>query len=270
MKDLQQRRITLSGSKGNVSRYSLDMPPPAAHISYKPNIVGRQYGWVRIISPEKRWNSKMNHCYVLTECTGCGAVRWILLNALTSGRSRGCQACSQPRQIPKWLEKRLTAAKQRCINPRIPDFKNYGGRGIKFAFPSVLAAGLYLLETFGLPPRKMEIDRIDTNGDYAPGNIRFVSHRENCVNQRRSVLSEFSQKYWPYARSVVTRMLSRGLSREEIIEKARIAVEQKRKNWRLIDARLDFMIYEMPDRITVLRYRVGSSTTAATADPLAP
>jgi hypothetical protein len=113
----------------------------------------------------------------------------------------------------------------------------------------------------------MEIDRIDTNGDYAPGNIRFASHQENCVNQRRNVLSEFSQKYWPYARSVVTRMLSCGLSREDIIEKARIAVKEKRKNWRLIDARLDFMTYEMPDHVTVLRYRGTSSTTAAMADP---
>ncbi len=266
MKNLLQRPTILSGSKGNESRYSLDMPPPAAHISYKPQMVGRQYGWVRIISPEKRWNRKMNHCYVLTQCTGCGAVRWINLNSLTSGKSKGCKACSQPRILPIWLYKRLTAAKQRCTNPLDPGFKNYGGRGIKFAFPSVNAAGIYLVEAFGTPSRDMEIDRIDTNGDYAPGNIRFVLHRENCVNQRRNVLSKFSQRYWPYARSVVTRMLSNGLSREEILMKARKAVLEKRKNWRLIDARLDFMTYEMPAHITVLRYRDASSTIAAMAD----
>ncbi len=39
----------------------------------------------------------------------------------------------------------------------------------------------------------------------------------------------------------------------------------KRKNWKLIDARLDFMTYEMPAHIIVLPYRGGSSTTAATA-----
>ena len=33
----------------------------------------------------------------------------------------------------------------------------------------------------------------------------------------------------------------------------------------LIDARLDFMTYEMPAHIIVLPYRGGSSTTAATA-----
>ncbi|PNS42475.1 hypothetical protein BFS05_06670, partial [Gardnerella vaginalis] len=48
------------------------------------------------------------------------------LNSLKSGKSKGCQACSQPKQIPIWLEKRLSAAKQRCINPRDPNYKNYG------------------------------------------------------------------------------------------------------------------------------------------------
>ena len=55
MKDLQQPQIISYGSKGNRSRYSLESPPPAAHISYKPEMVGKQYGWVKIISAEKRW-----------------------------------------------------------------------------------------------------------------------------------------------------------------------------------------------------------------------
>ena len=270
MKDSPQQQITSYGQKGNRSRYRLDSPPPAAHISFKPEIVGRQYGWVVIISPEKRWNKKMNHCYVLTRCTGCNSVQWQNLNSLTSGRSKGCQACSQPRQIPQGLSKRLTAAKQRCENPDDPEYRNYGGRGIQFKFPSVLEAGLYLIREFGIPDRSAEIDRIDTNGDYEPGNIRFVSRAENQANRRNTVLSEFSQKYWPYSRSVVIRKLSGGMTREEIIADARKAVIQKRKNWRIISARLDFMIYKMPDRVTVLPYRDTLSTTAVTAEAQAP
>ena len=100
--------------------------------------------------------------------------------------------------------------------------------------------------------------------DYAPGNLRFADHRTNCVNQRRSVLSKFEQKYWPYVRNVVVRKLSQGLTRDEIIQDAEKAVFEKRKNWKLIDARLDFMIYEMPEDIIVLPYRENSSTTAVT------
>ena len=84
------------------------------------------------------------------------------------------------------------------------------------------------------------------------------------------MLSEFSQKYWPYSRSVVIRKLSGGMTREEIIADARKAVMRKRKNWRIISARLDFMIYEMPDCVTVLPYRDTLSTTAVTAEAQAP
>ena len=242
----------------------MDSPPPAAHISYKPEMVGEQYGWVKIISPEKRWNQKQNHCYVLTECQGCGSIQWQNLNNLKSGKSKGCQDCTQKRQIPRWLDRRLTAAKQRCENPKDPQYKNYGARGIKFDFPSVTEAGLYLMTEFGPLDRSLELDRIDDNGDYTPGNLRFVERTENQANRRITVLSRFEQEYWPYAETVVRRKLSEGLNREEIISDAEKAVEEKRKSWRLISARLDFMTSEMPEDIIVLPYRGNSSTTAGT------
>jgi hypothetical protein len=154
-----------------------------------------------------------------------------------------------------WLEKRLTAAKQRCENPKDKGYHNYGARGIKFEFSSVTSAGLYLISKYGLPTRELEIDRINNEGNYAPGNIRFATHSKNNQNKRNTVLSEFFQEYWPYARSTVTRLLSSGMTREEIIQHAENAVMEKRKCWRLISARLDFMTYEMPDHIIVLPYR---------------
>ena len=269
MKDSPQLQTISSGLKGNRSRYSLDSPPPAVHISYKPEMVGEQFGWVKIISPEKRWNEKQNHCYVLTQCMGCGAIQWQIRTNLTSGKSKGCQNCTQKRPIPSWLEKRLAAAKQRCENPHDAGYANYGARGIKFEFPSVIEAGLYLIRQYGHLERKMELDRIDNNGNYAPGNIRLVTRQENSANRRTTVLSRFEQKYWPYCQNVVVRKLSSGMSRDEIIQDAQTAVFEKRKNWRIISARLDFMIYEMPDDITVLPYRDTSSTTVAMEAPLA-
>lgn len=266
MTDLQQPKTTSSGLRGNRSRYTLDSPPPAAHISFAQNIVGRQYGWVKIISSEKRWNEKWNHCYVLTECVSCRRKQWSLLSNLTRGLSKGCQNCSQaPKPIPMWLDRRLTAAKARCENPNDRQYSLYGGRGIRFCFPSVIKAGIWILENVPDVCREYELDRIDNNGHYAPGNIRFVPRKKNLGNRRMTVLSEWDQEYWPYCRNVVIRMLSAGKSREEIIESAQEAVRMKRKNWKLIDARLDFMTYEMPDRIIVLPYREDLSTTAATA-----
>ena len=264
MTDLQQPRTTLSGSKGKRGRFNLELPPPAAHVSFKPEMVGQRYGWVTIISPEKRWTPTWNHCYVLTRCEGCGTIQWQFLDNLMRGISKGCKTCSQPRQIPRWLDRRLTSAKQRCENPRDPEYPNYGGRGIRFRFPSVLEAGLYLQKMYGTLDRKMEVDRIDTNGHYEPGNVRLATRAENQANKRTTVLSEFRQEYWPYCYQTTIRKLSQGLSREEIIRDAETAVFEKRKNWRQILIRLEFMTYEMPDSITVLPYRGGSSTTAGT------
>jgi len=122
-----------------------------------------------------------------------------------------------------------------------------------------------MIHKYGYPNRKLEIDRIDNNGNYAPGNLRFVNRSQNYANRRNTVLSEFRQEYWPYARSVVIRKLSQGKSREEIIQDAETAIFERRKNWRTISARLDFMIYEMPETITVLPYRENSSTIVAMA-----
>ena len=266
MTDLQRPQTTSSGSRGKRGRYTLDSPPPAAHISCAQSIVGRRYGWVKIISPEKRWNEQWSRCYVLTECVSCHNIQWTYLSNLTRGISKGCQNCSQrPKPIPMWLEQRLTAAKGRCENPNDRQYHLYGGRGVRFCFPSVIQAGIWILKNVSNVRREYEMDRIDNNGHSAPGNIRFVPREKNLGNRRVTVLSEWDQEYWPYSRNVVTRMLSSGKTREEIIESAREAVRMKRKNWKLIDARLDFMTYEMPAHIIVLPYRGGSSTTVATA-----
>lgn len=187
MGDWRRPRTTSYGprSKGNRGKYDSGSLPPAAHVSFKPEQVGARFGWVEIISPEKRWSERWNHCYVLTRCSGCGAIQWQELGNLRSGRSKGCQSCSQRRAVPHWLDRRFTAAKQRCTNPKDGNFKNYGARGIEFRFPNVTAACLYMIETNGLPSREMELDRINVNGHYEPGNLRWVTHQENCQNQRR-------------------------------------------------------------------------------------
>lgn len=257
MTDLPRPPTISYGSKGNYSQYNSDTPPPAAHISYKPEQVGEQYGWVTIISPEKRWGPKWTHCRVLTRCVGCGREQWSDLSALSSGKSKGCQACSQPRQIPFWLDRRLTAAKQRCENPNNQQFTNYGARGITFNFSSIMEAGLWILANVPDVKREYEMDRIDTNGNYACGNIRFVPNTVNLGNRNTTVLSEWDPQYWPYARSVVTRLLSAGMTRTGVIQSAVRAVKEKRKNWRSIEERLRSMTYEMPDQITVLPYRIS-------------
>ena len=265
MTDLKRQKTILSLLKEKNYPFPLPLPKSVERLSENAAMVGKQLGWVKIIRQEKLWTSTWNGSYVLCQCMGCQTIKWINYGNLRRGISKGCQHCSQPRKVPLWLDRRLTAAKQRCVNPDDPAYARYGARGIEFRFESVLEAGLYLLALYPSPNCKLQLDRIDNNGHYERGNLRLVEEWKNKGNRQITVLSEWDQIYWPYARSVVTRKLSAGQTRDAVIQEARTAVEQKRKNWRVIDARLTFMTYEMPDQITVLPYRASSCTTVATA-----
>ena len=89
--------------------------------------------------------------------------------------------------------------------------------------------------------RDMEIDRIDNDGNYEPGNLRWAPREKNQANRRLTVLPEWDPTEWPYARSVVTRKLSAGMTREQIIADAEKAVKEKRKGWRTIAQKLESM-----------------------------
>lgn len=73
---------------------------------------------------------------------------------------------------------------QRCSDSRHPRYKDYGGRGIRCKFKSKSDFTDYVVNVLQIDPRGLQIDRIDNNGHYEPGNIRFVTLKENCNNRR--------------------------------------------------------------------------------------
>lgn len=72
--------------------------------------------------------------------------------------------------------------KRRCNNPSCKDYPNYGGRGIRVGWESFDDFKKWALSN-GYAPG-LEIDRINNNGNYEPGNCRFVSHSVNNRNKR--------------------------------------------------------------------------------------
>ena len=71
-------------------------------------------------------------------------------------------------------------AKRRCINPNHKRFKDYGGRGIKFKFNSFDE----WLHYMGPRPKDYELDRINNNGNYEVGNVRWCSFADQQKNKR--------------------------------------------------------------------------------------
>lgn len=71
--------------------------------------------------------------------------------------------------------------KARCLNPAAVDYDRYGARGIKVCdrwmqFESFLA-------DMGTRPDGLQLDRIDNDGHYEPGNCRWVTKQHNARNR---------------------------------------------------------------------------------------
>lgn len=72
----------------------------------------------------------------------------------------------------------------RCTNPNAQGWKNYGGRGITVC-PEWKVFENFLRDMGECPPGK-SIDRYPNNdGNYAPGNCRWATNKEQAENKRK-------------------------------------------------------------------------------------
>lgn len=242
--------LTTSSSPKTDGRFRSGDAPSNKSDSYRPDLAGKRFGWVEVISPEVRWlgarkdkdgyPNRSRHLRV--RCTGCSESKWIDMRNLLRGATKGCQACSQPRKVPHWLERRAGAMRYRCLSPKAKSWPRYGGRGIEFRFSSALECALWVQENLGLDKAK-ELDRIDNNGHYEAGNLRYATKSQNLRNQARSRMTEtdavWAQKSSPFSSFTTEKYLRLGYPKEAIIGIAFKAVLDKRKNWRGIKARLE-------------------------------
>ncbi len=79
-------------------------------------------------------------------------------------------------------------AKYRCTVLTNKDWDNYGGRGILFKFDSFEQ----FINELGSCPKGQTLDRIDADGNYEPGNVRWATRVEQYHNKRRTNLSKYT------------------------------------------------------------------------------
>jgi hypothetical protein len=85
------------------------------------------------------------------------------------------------------LHKIWRGMNDRCANPKSPDYQNYGGRGI--AVCPEWSAFRRFRDDMGEPPSLAHtLERIDGSKNYAPGNCRWATRKEQNRNKRNNVL----------------------------------------------------------------------------------
>ena len=78
--------------------------------------------------------------------------------------------------------------KFRCYNPKYRGYHNYGGRGIKVCDEWLNDVSVYYEHVSSLHNANKDgytLDRIDNNGNYEPGNLRWASQHTQLANQRK-------------------------------------------------------------------------------------
>ena len=140
---------------------------------------------------------------VLCRClhNGCGKVKEYNVCDIKSGGTRtcGCTKSERPKKIGhkngEYIEsshplyKVWSSIKKRCYLERDAYYKDYGGRGIVLcdewlnSFPAFKEECISIGWSTGL-----QIDRINNDGNYEPGNIHFVTCSENNRNRRDNVV----------------------------------------------------------------------------------
>lgn len=115
--------------------------------------------------------------------TSCGCVRIELKKAhlLKITFRHGCARRNRwTPQYQVWKD-----IKRRCLNPKFKQWKDYGGRGISVCPEWRDSFEAFLSHIGPRPSAAHSIDRINNDGNYEPGNVRWATSAMQAANKRR-------------------------------------------------------------------------------------
>ena len=168
------------------------------------DITGKQFGQWTVV---ENVGTNASGSLWLCRCT-CGREFVRQRSGLVSGNSTRCRNCANKEKgskgikhgksrVGKWtyLYRRWASMKRVCHNQHVKEYEHYGGRGIQMYEPwldSFEQFEAYVIEAIGNRPQGMTLDRIDNDGHYEPGNIRWATMQTQCRNRRSTRLVTFN------------------------------------------------------------------------------
>lgn len=165
------------------------------------DLTGNHYGMLTVINNEGQMGSRQY--YWLCKCD-CGREKTIRGDSLVGGKVRSCGCIKEKQDIINLeitnnhkqtyhpLYGRWNDMKNRCENPRNPSYRYYGARGISICDEwHDINKFIEWAESNGYK-KGLTIDRIDVNGNYEPGNCRWIPLIDQSYNKTDSVYHTYN------------------------------------------------------------------------------
>ena len=160
----------------------------------RKDLTGKVFGRLRVISWAcNRWVGRRRSFW---KCVcECGKTAYIRVGDLNGGKTKSCGCLKQEVMRTSHTTHNGSYSSeyhswsnmvQRCTNPNRPDYRHYGGRGIKIYKPW-LSFAVFTADVGARPSPKHSLDRIDNSADYTPDNCRWATVEEQRNNMRSNV-----------------------------------------------------------------------------------
>lgn len=205
------------------------------------DLTNRKFGRLKAI---RRVGTRGNSPLWLCECD-CGNFKEMTTRQLLHGSNQSCGCFFRDRSLMNWATSKLKklsyrhgdygtrlygiwhGMKTRCLNPNAATFKNYGGRGITVCeeWKNDYVNFKVWAESNGYEEH-LTLERIDNNGDYEPGNCKWITLAAQQLNTRQI-------KYYSYLGNPYT---LRQLSEISGIQMHTIDMRIKKLGWSVEDA----------------------------------
>lgn len=132
----------------------------------------------------------------------CGNICYVTGKNLRSGNTKSCGCLKNERiKMLKWKDGRCSERLynvwlgmiRRCQNPNNSVYKYYGGKGVRVCdewhdYPVFREWALANGYDASKAPRECTIDRINSNGNYEPGNCRWVGMDVQAKNKTFNIV----------------------------------------------------------------------------------
>lgn len=147
------------------------------------DLTGKQFGAVTVL--RRAGSTKQGQAKWLYRCI-CGKEKVAAGGDIRNGRITSCGCRASRKKGALATEHPLYSTwknmKCRCFNPKTPEYKNYGGRGVTVC-ERWLDFWTFAADMGPKPGKKYSLDRINNDGDYCPENCKWSTYTEQSRNK---------------------------------------------------------------------------------------